>query len=152
MKFDWRALAAKAQGWVSYGLGKVASGLKLAWAKLSVAGNYVVDPPPTTLRRLFWIALPVVMGLVIYGASIGWRLNQTFDPGPIRMSPVMAFPKLPDVITTVPPAVVPEARKESVTVIPVKPDEKVVPVPAPKAAAKKRKAKAAEVSKPVAGF
>ena len=151
MTFDFRALADYAWGWATYGAEKVLALLKWAWAALRGAGNYVIDPPPMHLKRLFWITLPVVLGVWAHGAYSGYSVvswvKDQFGWGEVKMHPVMGHapyvsgmtPRLPSVVTTtmLPPAAPVATPSEKVG----QPDAKAQPVAAAKAEKKKRKAK-----------
>lgn len=98
---DWKAyvLAPLRAGWDKL----------VAWVKAS--GNYVYDPPPHHIK--YWMV--VVLGIAVGGSIFGGAIVSWFDrhvlwpeaatPLPAkRVQPVYLIPKLPDVITTIPPA------------------------------------------------
>ena len=109
--------------------------LRWGWGRLSVAGNYVVDPPPMHLKMLFWIAVAGAVGYwVVLKPGAAWvgreMLEMVWSSEP-EPKPMYLVPRT--VITTIPPAVK-EADTDTLAEAP-KPPEK---------AAKKRRVKVAK--------
>lgn len=107
----------------------------LRWVRDTVVTgwNMVVDPPAAAIK---WYILAVLI-IAVGGSIVGTRVQGWFAADkPVAHAPAYLIPKLPSVVTTVPPVVAPEVITAE-TIAPAK----AVPGATKKVVRKKRKPK-----------
>lgn len=71
--------------------------------------DHIVDPPPARLKVYFWVVLAGSLAGYFFWTPIFNGVRSVFAPVYQAATPLPLIPRLPSVVTTVPPVVAPKA-------------------------------------------